>query len=459
MATPTPTSASAGTGSNGGSATTVSRGSTGKRVLIIGDVAHTGFGRVTRELGMGLRTIGHDVRILGINFRGIQGEIGALLAGPEPLTRERIERATAEVLDDPLVDVIVSASEHGDGMGNNLTASAYHGKLIPGWRPEACIVVADPKAMLIRLSLDGGAIGARHIPTFNYVPIEGPLPPASRIIWDHAIPVAMSDYGQRELATLLGHPVDVAYHGVSDIFRPVSMADPCSWLGRLVMTKDGAKEAIGLGGRTVILRTDRMIPRKNYSALFRVMRPVLAAHPEAVLVIHAALNDEGGDLRELVSWEPGAVHEGGLDWDHPQILLTKAHDTWRGLSDADLRTLYNAADLYVSPTQGEGFGLCLAEAQACGVPVVATDYSAVSEVVRPTEALIAPRGTTPNVYGSEWALVDEAAMSAVVERLVSKPALRRAWGEEGRRHVARYTWSRAVEQFDALISSNAAVAA
>lgn len=226
-----------------------------------------------------------------------------------------------------------------------------------------------------------------------------------------------------------------------------------------VASKDGAKEAIGLAGRTIILRTDRNIPRKNYSALFRVMRPVLAAHPEAVLVIHAALEDEGGDLRELISWEPGAVHMGGIDWDHPQILLTKAHNTWRGLTDADLRTLYNAADLYVSPTQGEGFGLCLAEAQSCGVPVVATDYSAVSEVVRPAEALIAPRSTTPNVYGSEWALVDEQAMSAVVERLVSKPSLRRAWGDEGRRHVARYKWSAAVEAFDRLISSQAAVAA
>ena len=458
MATQRRASASAGTEQTAGSAPPAPQATTARRLLLIGDVAHTGFGRVTRELGIGLRAIGHDVRIIGINYRGIGGEITAQLKGG-PLTRERIAAAAASLTDDPLADVILAASDYGDGMGNNLTQSAYQGKLIPGWKPEACIVIADPKAMLIRLANDGGAIGSRHIPTFNYVPIEGPVPPSSRVIWDHAIPVAMSDYGQRELTKVLGREVDVAYHGVSDLFRPPTMTDPSSWHGRPVGTKDAAKEAIGLPGRTIILRYDRNIPRKNYSALFRVMRPVLAAHPEAVLVIHAALEDEGGDLRELISWEPGAVHEGGVEWDHPQILLTKAHDTWRGLTDADLRTLVSAADVYVSPTMAEGFGLCLAEAQATGVPVVATDYSAVSEIVRPLEALIPPIAMTPNVYGSEWALVDEAAMSAVVERLVSRPSLRRAWGDEGRRHVARYSWSRAVEQFDRLITSQAAVAA
>ena len=121
--------------------------------------------------------------------------------------------------------------------------------------------------------------------------------------------------------------------------------------------------------------------------------------------------------------------------------------------------LYNAADLYVSPTMAEGFGLCLAEALACGTPVVATDYSSVTEVVGPGGVLIPPRDFITNAYAHEWALVDEVAMSAAVERLITKPGERRSLGAAGRQHVARFTWTAAVEQFDRLLNQPAAIAA
>jgi glycosyltransferase involved in cell wall biosynthesis len=253
-------------------------------------------------------------------------------------------------------------------------------------------------------------------------------------------------------------------HGVSDAFYPLSPARPGRWHGNAVTSKDAAKDAIGMHGRTVVLRIDRHIFRKNYAAFFRVMRPVLAAHPELSAVIHAKpYGDEYGNLYELLSREPGAIWEKPdniLGWRHPQYLFTNAHDTWRGLEDEELNVLYNAADLLVTPTMAEGFGLTLAEALACGVPVVSTDYSAIPEVVGPGGICIPPVATITNQYAHEWALVDEPQMSAAVERLISKPALRREMGAAGRRHVARYSWSAAVDAFEALLlGAPAAVAA
>lgn len=433
------------------------------RVVLFSDLAHTGFGRVGRELATGLLGRGHEVRIVAINHRGLTGEFGALLrridGGPLP---DRIRSAAEALAADPLAPLIIPASEGGDSMGHGLTGPALDGRLWQGFRPEAAIVVADPKAMLERLANDGGAIGRAGIPILNYVPIEGVgLPPSMRLIWQHVTPVAMSLFGQRELEQLLDRPVALAYHGVSDAFRPPIPTDPATHNGRPVISRDAAKEALGLAGKTVILRTDRFVFRKNYPAWFRVLRPVLAAHPEAVAIAHTPLVDDDGrgDIRDLISREPGAVHESGLDWSHPQILLTRAHDSFRGVTDDELRVLYSAADVYLSTTMAEGFGLCLAEALACGTPVVANDYSAVGEVVGPGGMLVPPAGMITNAYAHEWSLADEPAMSAALERLVTRPALRRELGEAGRRHVARFTWSAAVDAFDELLRTPAAVAA
>ena len=433
-------------------------------LLLISDWAQTGFGRVGRELAHGLHDRGWDVRVIGINWRGLVGELAAA-AGTGTTAEQTLHIAErmAEMMADPLSDNITPAAASGDAMGHNLTFPAISGKLWPGWKPDGVIVVADPRAMWLRLITDNGAIGqakADGIPVLNYVPIEGAgLPRDWALIWQHTTPVSMSEFGQQQLETLLGRPVPLVPHGVSTGFHPVSPARPGYWKGKPVTSKDGAKAEIGFAGRDIILRTDRFIFRKNYPAWFRVLRPVLAAHPDAIAIAHTVpVDDTGqGNIWQLISREEGSLQAGisstgDAIWEHPQYRVTGWHDSFTGLTDDDLNVLYNAADLMVSPTMAEGFGLTLAEAQACGVPVVATDYSAVSEVAA-AGVLIPPTGTITNAYAHEWALTDEPAMSAAVERLISKPALRRTIGEAGRRHVARYSWATACDQFDTLLRS------
>lgn len=442
------------------------------KLLLIGDVAHTGFGRVTREIGAGLLARGYDVKIIGINHRGIDGEvIAALRKGPDGIAQARTYLDGIEA--DPLYDRILPANIAGHGMGHNLSLPAIQGELWKGWVPNAVVVVADPRAMWWRLTEDGGAFAVakkRGIPAYNYVPVEGVGIPASwRLIYQHVRPVAMSEFGQAQLEALLGEPVPLVPHGVSPAFRPVTSTDMGSWRGTNIPTKATAKAALGLAGKTVVLRVDRYIYRKNYPAFFRVMRPILAERDDVVTLVHSVpVDDDGrGTIWDLISREPGAttgpIFEGlgqvAATYVHPQIMLTGAHDSFKGLSDDELRVLYNAADLMVSPTMSEGFGLCLAESLACEVPVVATDYSAIPEVVGPGGALIPISGYVTNAYAHEWALVDEPAMTEAVRRLLADPAERRRLGRAGRQHVARYTWSAAVEAFDRLLSPPVAAAA
>ena len=61
-----------------------------------------------------------------------------------------------------------------------------------------------------------------------------------------------------------------------------------------------------------------------------------------------------------------------------------------GLSVSNLAKVYNLFDIYVQYAICEGFGMPQVEASACGVPVVATDYSAMEDVLKHTEGYPVP---------------------------------------------------------------------
>jgi len=47
----------------------------------------------------------------------------------------------------------------------------------------------------------------------------------------------------------------------------------------------------------------------------------------------------------------------------------------------EIPALYNSADILISPSIREGFGLAIVEAMACGLPVVASNCSAIPELI------------------------------------------------------------------------------
>lgn len=109
------------------------------------------------------------------------------------------------------------------------------------------------------------------------------------------------------------------------------------------------------------------------------------------------------------------------------------------VSDAELPGLYNAADLYlgVSRREGrsvEGFGIALAEAMACEVPVIAGRSGGIPELISDGETglLVDPERTDPLVEAIERVLGDRADG----ERL----------GRNGREAIVKqFNWKRTTE--------------
>jgi glycosyltransferase involved in cell wall biosynthesis len=109
------------------------------------------------------------------------------------------------------------------------------------------------------------------------------------------------------------------------------------------------------------------------------------------------------------------------------------------LSTEELVRQYNRAQLLVSPSLYEGFGLPAAEAMACGTPVVATTAGALPEIVEDgVSGILVPPG-------------EVEPLAEAIRALLEDPGRCREMGEAGARQVReRFSWRRTAEETLAL---------
>lgn len=413
------------------------------KVLFVGDLAATGFGSVTSDLGRALLDLGMDVRFLS------QNDIGADL--PEPFRSRTADLAFYEyqMASNGITGVRSLLGDIIDGIPGHLLVN---GEAFGDWRPEAVLLLSDFAAT--RLLFSRFAAELRKVPVYHYVPIEGvDLPPLWAALWNEAMPIAMSVFGQDEIEKVTGRRPPLAYHGVdTEVFYPVSPENPII----VPLSDEPEAKKVALTSKEqcrrffnfdpswrIVLRTDRNMPRKRYGALFRALDPVLAQRDKARLVVHARAFDQGGFLPDSISKMSAAGGNRVIITDRP------------GLPRRVLAALYNAADVYAT-TSAEGFGLCIAEALACGVPAVGMDYSAVPEVIGPAGEVVPVAQLYDNEYDHKWASPDEEAIGENVAWLLDHPARARSLGLEGVRHVrSTFRWDKAAEIIEETLKKGA----
>jgi D-inositol-3-phosphate glycosyltransferase len=100
-----------------------------------------------------------------------------------------------------------------------------------------------------------------------------------------------------------------------------------------------------------------------------------------------------------------------------QVIVAQM-STWNGVNDETLRSIYHAADLGISTTQGEGWGLPAMEGMACGLPQVLPDWSAYAEWAR-QGTLLVPCTSTAATWASSviGGVPDEEMFIEAVNRL------------------------------------------
>ena len=93
--------------------------------------------------------------------------------------------------------------------------------------------------------------------------------------------------------------------------------------------------------------------------------------------------------------------------------------------------LYAAADLYVSPSYEDSFGMPVLEAMACGLTVITSVKAGVSEFI--TESVDSFVLKDPK---------DVATLARHLKDLYENPDMRLRIGENARRTAEAYTWER-----------------
>jgi D-inositol-3-phosphate glycosyltransferase len=101
---------------------------------------------------------------------------------------------------------------------------------------------------------------------------------------------------------------------------------------------------------------------------------------------------------------------------------------------AELADWYRAADLVLTPSHSESFGLVALEAQACGTPVIAASVGGLRTAIQDGYSGILVDGHDP------------AAWARVIRQLLAAPRRLATLSEGARRHASAFGWSATVER-------------
>lgn len=234
------------------------------------------------------------------------------------------------------------------------------------------------------------------VATFHQPPdiLRGLIAPDLLSRFDHVIALSaaqhdfLAQYAPAERMSLIPHGVD------TDFFRPPEAERP------------------GLSGSNQgfrLLAVGHWL--RDYDAAFAAMRRLAEEAPDLTLdvVCPAELNHKLPDNVTLRS----------------------------GLSDEELRALYQEADALFMPLKDATANNAILEAMACGLPVISTDVGGVAEAVGPAAAVMAPPG-------------DVDALCAALRDLRGDPMRRRAMGRAARARALELSWPRIAELHAAL---------
>ena len=357
-----------------------------KRLLIWSDVpvVVTGFGIVAKNLFDDLHKT-YDVAILGINYFGLQ----------------RYDREK----------YFIYSIEHGDMLGLQRMKM-----VLADFNPDGILLFQD--IFNIDFMLPIIQKWNPNVPVLAYFPVDGR--PVNRVWLDSLkIPVKLITYTKwginevrKAMPELKDKPIEYLYHGVDlTSFKPLPSA-----------VRQRFKEDKGWDNKFLAISVNRFQPRKMLTILFRAFAlftkgykvckcgniylqslpncdlndcgpedviETRSGREDALLYIHANAEERmmGPGRANLI--HAHLVSVGFSDKDVNKNISIFVGDIYKNpISDAELNLLYNAADVNLSTTLGEGVGLSLIEAAAVGTTSIAPKQSAIPEMLGDTGHLV-----------------------------------------------------------------------
>jgi len=165
-------------------------------------------------------------------------------------------------------------------------------------------------------------------------------------------------------------------------------------------------DARASGGAPLVVSIGRLDPQKDFPTLLRAWQTVNARLPAARLTI-AGAGPEAAGLRALCA---------RLGLQNVEFLGFVT----------DVPALLRKSSLYVQPSAWEGFGLAVAEAMACGLPVIVSDADSLPELVaHERTGLVFPKGHEAELAEAMLKLLQSPACAAELGAAARAEALSR----------------------------------
>lgn len=396
-----------------------------KRVLVIGDAAYplstTGFGVVMGMVVQKFREAQWDV----VHFaRGLTRE-------PQADTGFRVYLPSAM---DP----------------NGYT---YVDQICEWEQPDLIFICADP-----------GSIGefrrnvqVRRVKNLVYSPVEGAplLPPWSDMLREIVLSggrvTTYTEFGRQTIEA--GFAKDDPPHTIEVLPHGVDHAPFERYEGQMLRKK--IREFLGWQDKFVVINVARNAGRKNLPKWMEAVKIASGLIPNLTAYLHTVPFENyflgGHNLLELRKYY-------GLDdntLSFHRELKEGTHGipyegVGQGRQELGMIDLYNAADLFLSTSGGEGWNLPLSEAAACGVPCVTPMYAGGWEASRSFAYGLHVENFETHPTGLRFASLHAEDVANVMSMLYANAELREKMGEAGIAATRNMKWEPTVSRLVSL---------
>ena len=246
--------------------------------------------------------------------------------------------------------------------------------------------------------------------------------------------VVYTDFGYKEVTNVYDKYVNIIPHGVDhDIFYKIGDS-----------RQDIKKSVFGnkpdIAESFIVLNANRNQPRKRIDVTIKGFAEFVKDKPENIkLFLHMGLKDAGWDIGKL-STRYGINN---------RLILSNTHSKIQIIPPEQLNLLYNATDVGLNTSMGEGWSLTNSEHAATGAPQIVGDHSACSELYKDCGVLMPINqylDTTETLVTS--ALVNEYAVADALNKLYLDKELYNSLADKALKKFSskEYSWERIVRE-------------
>lgn len=333
------------------------------KVLFYGDAptVATGFGTVTRNILTGLHATGkYDIQVLGVNYWG----------DPHPYPF-------------PIWPV---------GIGSNDPYGRQRAFDMMAKDLDYDVLFLFQDSFILQSLVGSGLEKLRQMKKFvsvGYFPVDG-VPKKSWMDCMNMldVPVAYTEFGKTEAilaSPTIADKIKVVPHGVNvRDFYPLPEEETASFRSSYF-----GKHA----DKFIVTNLNRNQQRKDIPSTLLAFKEFKRRRPNSVLYLHMATKDQGWDLGEVCAGM-------GLQLGEDVLMPGNNFGPNQGYPIQVVNQIYNASDVVISTTLGEGWGLSTVEAMACRTPLIFPRNTALTEIIGENEerGYLVASGETPNDF-------------------------------------------------------------